>query len=118
MWRGPRGTRVAGRVNTVCRTRLLDASQHGGCAHASHGCRIDRQDRGRSSVHQRSLRIIKLPLVAAAAVVRVQAEKSGYTGVRGLTRATNGTWHAAARNAGNAPVAITIDSQGKVTEAR
>lgn len=50
--------------------------------------------------------------------MRVQAEKSGYTGVRGLTRAINGTWHAAARNAGNAPVAITIDSQGKVTEAR
>ena len=55
---------------------------------------------------------------AAAAVVRVQAEKSGYTGVRGLTRAADGTWHAMARNASNAPVAIAIDSQGKVTEAR
>ncbi|TAJ23989.1 MAG: hypothetical protein EPO67_24365 [Reyranella sp.] len=55
---------------------------------------------------------------AAAAVVRVQAEKSGYTGVRGLTRAADGTWHGTARNAGNAPVAIAIDSQGKVTETR
>ena len=54
----------------------------------------------------------------AAAVARTQIEKSGFTSVRGLSRAADGTWRAVARNAGNAPVAIALDAQGKVTETR
>lgn len=57
-------------------------------------------------------------VTVAAAVARTQAEKNGYTSVRGLTRAADGTWRGVARNASNAPVAIAIDNQGKVTEAR
>ncbi|MGH8430180.1 MAG: hypothetical protein ACREUF_07225 [Solimonas sp.] len=52
------------------------------------------------------------------AVARVQIEKSGYTGVRGLSRTADGSWHAMARNARNAPVAVALDSQGRVTEAQ
>src|SRR5262249_7017395 len=50
------------------------------------------------------------------AVARTQIEKSGYTSVRGLSRANDGGWHAMARNASNAPVAVALDSQGRVTE--
>jgi hypothetical protein len=52
------------------------------------------------------------------AVARVQIEKSGYTSVRGLTHTADGTWRAVARNAANAPVAVALDNQGKVTEER
>ena len=45
-------------------------------------------------------------------------EKSGYSAVRGLSRGTDGTWHAVARNAGNTPVAVALDDQGKVVETR
>ena len=54
----------------------------------------------------------------AAAVARTQIEKSGYTSVRGLQRTTDGTWHAVARDSRNAPVAVALDGQGKVTQAR
>lgn len=54
----------------------------------------------------------------AAAVARTQIEKAGYTGVRGLQRAPDGTWHAAARDSRNAAVAVALDSQGKVTQVR
>jgi len=57
-------------------------------------------------------------VTVATAVARVQVEKSGYTSVRGLSRASGGTWHGMARNASNAPVAIVLDNQGKVTETR
>ena len=52
----------------------------------------------------------------AEAVARTQIEKSGYTGVRGVQRAADGTWHATARDSRNAPVAVVLDSQGKVSE--
>jgi hypothetical protein len=54
----------------------------------------------------------------AAAVARTQIEKSGYTGVRGLQRGSDGTWHAVARDGKNTPVALTLDGQGKVTPTR
>ena len=54
----------------------------------------------------------------AEAVARTQIEKSGYTSVRGLQRAADGGWHAVARDQRNAPVAVTIDNQGKVTQTR
>ena len=53
-----------------------------------------------------------------AAVARTQIEKSGYTGVRGLQRTADGTWHAVARDPRNAPVAVALDGQGKVTLTR
>src|SRR5882724_4400756 len=49
------------------------------------------------------------------AVARVQIEKAGYTGVRGLWRADDGTWRGMARNPSNAPVPVTLDNQGKVS---
>ena len=54
----------------------------------------------------------------AEAVARTQIEKSGYTSVRGLQRTADGTWHAVARDASNAPVAVALDNQGKVTQTR
>ncbi len=54
----------------------------------------------------------------ATAVARTQIEKSGYTSVRGLQRASDGTWRAVARDAKNVPVAIVLDSQGKVNPTR
>lgn len=57
-------------------------------------------------------------VTVATAVARTQIEKSGYTGVRGVSRAADGTWHAVARNGQNAPVSIVLDNQGKVTETR
>jgi hypothetical protein len=57
-------------------------------------------------------------VTVATAVARTQVEKSGYTSVRGLSRTSDGTWHAVARNASNAPVAVVLDNQGKVTETR
>ena len=54
----------------------------------------------------------------AEAVARTQIEKGGYTGVRGLQRTADGTWHAMARDQRNGPVAVTLDNQGKVTQAR
>jgi hypothetical protein len=54
----------------------------------------------------------------AAAVARTQIEKSGYTSVRGLQRASDGTWHAVARDGKNTPVALTLDGQGKVSPTR
>jgi hypothetical protein len=54
----------------------------------------------------------------AEAVARTQIEKSGYTGVRGLQRNADGTWHAVARDPRNAPVAVSLDGQGKVTQSR
>ena len=57
-------------------------------------------------------------VTVATAVARTQIEKVGYTGVRALQRTSDGTWHAVARNAQNAPVAVTLDNQGKVAEAK
>jgi hypothetical protein len=54
----------------------------------------------------------------AEAVARTQIEKVGYTSVRGLQRTADGTWHAVARDQRNAPVAVAVDSQGKVTQTR
>src|SRR5882757_8329466 len=55
-------------------------------------------------------------VTVATAVARTQVEKSGYTSVRGLSRASDGTWHAVARNASTAPVAVVLDNQGRATE--
>lgn len=57
-------------------------------------------------------------VTVATAVARTQIESGGYTGVRGLQRTADGTWHAMARNARNAPVAVSLDNQGKVVEAQ
>ncbi|WP_395708652.1 hypothetical protein [Reyranella sp.] len=57
-------------------------------------------------------------VTVATAVARTQIEKSGYTGVRGVSRAADGTWHAVARNGQNAPVSVVLDGQGNVSEAR
>jgi len=57
-------------------------------------------------------------VTVAQAVARTQIEKSGYTSVRGLSRAADGTWRGVARNASNAPVAVALDGQGKVSETR
>ena len=57
-------------------------------------------------------------VTVAAAVARTQIESGGYTGVRGLQRTADGSWRAMARNAQNAPVAVSLDNQGKVVEAR
>jgi hypothetical protein len=57
-------------------------------------------------------------VTVAQAVARTQIEKKGYAGVRGVTRAADGTWHAVARNSANAPVAVVLDGQGNVTETR
>ena len=54
----------------------------------------------------------------AEAVARMQIEKGGYTSVRGLQRTSDGTWHAVARDQRNAPVAVSLDGQGQVTQAR
>lgn len=54
----------------------------------------------------------------ATAVARTQIEKAGFTGVRGLQRASDGTWRAVARDRSNAPVALTLDNQGNVTQTR
>jgi hypothetical protein len=54
----------------------------------------------------------------AEAVARTQIEKVGYTSVRGLQRTADGTWHAVARDQRNAPVAVALDNQGKVTQTR
>lgn len=54
----------------------------------------------------------------AEAVARTQIEKVGYTGVRNLQRAPDGTWHAVARDQRNAPVAVALDGQGQVTQTR
>ncbi|GEP56106.1 hypothetical protein [Reyranella soli] len=54
----------------------------------------------------------------AEAVARTQIEKSGYTSVRGLQRTGDGTWRAVARDPRNAPVAVALDNQGNVTQAR
>jgi hypothetical protein len=57
-------------------------------------------------------------VTVAQAVARTQIEQHGYTSVRGLSRAADGTWRGVARNSGNAPVAVALDSQGKVSETR
>jgi hypothetical protein len=57
-------------------------------------------------------------VTVAQAVARTQIEKSGYTAVRGLSRNDDGTWRAVARNPANKPVAVSLDNQGKVVEAR
>lgn len=57
-------------------------------------------------------------VTVATAVARTQIEKSGYTSVRGVSRAADGTWHAAARNGQNALVSVVLDGQGRVTEVR
>jgi hypothetical protein len=54
----------------------------------------------------------------AAAVARTQIEKAGFTSVRGLQHAADGTWHAVARDSRNAPVAVTLDNQGQVSQTR
>jgi len=54
----------------------------------------------------------------AEAVARTQIEKSGYTSVRGLQRNSDGTWRAVARDQRNAPVAVSLDGQGQVTQTR
>ena len=57
-------------------------------------------------------------VTVAQAVARTQIEKSGYSAVRGLSRSTDGTWHAVARNAGSKPVAVALDNHGKVVETQ
>jgi hypothetical protein len=57
-------------------------------------------------------------VTVAQAVARTQIEKSGYSAVRGLARGADGTWRGVARNASNTPVAVTLDSQGRVVETR
>lgn len=57
-------------------------------------------------------------VTVATAVARTQIEKNGYTGVRGVSRGADGTWHAMARNGQNAPVSVVLDGQGNVSEAR
>ncbi|MFO1158228.1 MAG: hypothetical protein U1E60_05280 [Reyranellaceae bacterium] len=57
-------------------------------------------------------------VTVATAVARSQIEKSGYTGVRGVSRGSDGAWHAVARNTQNVPVAVVLDDQGRVSEAR
>ena len=52
------------------------------------------------------------------AVAREQIEKAGYSGVRGLWRNDDGTWHGMARNASNAAVPVVLNSDGKVAELR
>lgn len=54
----------------------------------------------------------------AESVARAQIEKGGYTGVRGLQRTPDGVWHAVARDQRNAPVAVSLDGQGNVTQSR
>jgi hypothetical protein len=54
----------------------------------------------------------------AMSVARIQIEKSGYNGVRGLHRASDGTWHANALDSRSAPVSVVLDNQGHVTPAR
>ena len=51
----------------------------------------------------------------AMAVARMQVEKSGYNGVRGLQRGPDGSWHANALDGRNTPVSVVLDNQGKVT---
>ena len=57
-------------------------------------------------------------VTVAQAVARTQIEKNGYSSVRGVSRGTDGTWHAVARNGSNTPVAVALDNQGKVVETR
>jgi hypothetical protein len=57
-------------------------------------------------------------VTVAQAVARTQIEQRGYTSVRGLTRADDGTWHGMARNASNKPVGVVLDNQGRVTESQ
>ncbi|WP_421998145.1 hypothetical protein [Reyranella sp.] len=57
-------------------------------------------------------------VTVAGAVARVQIEKSGYTSVRGLQRGPGDVWYAVARDSRNAPVALTVDANGKVTPTR
>lgn len=53
----------------------------------------------------------------AMAVARMQIEKSGYNGVRGLQRGADGTWRANALDSRNTAVSVVLDSQGKVSPA-
>ena len=55
-------------------------------------------------------------VTVATAVARNQIEQGGYSSVRGLKRTQDGLWHAVARDSRNAPVAVTLDGQGKVTQ--
>ena len=57
-------------------------------------------------------------VTVAAAVARTQIEKSGYTSVRGLQRTNDGVWLAVARDSRNTPVRVSLDNQGKVTQAQ
>lgn len=57
-------------------------------------------------------------VTVAAAVARTQIERSGYSGVRGLQRTPDGVWRAVARDSRNAPVAVSLDEQGNVTQSR
>jgi hypothetical protein len=54
----------------------------------------------------------------AQSVARTQIEKGGYTSVRSLQRTPDGVWHAMARDQRNAPVAVSLDGQGNVTQSR
>jgi hypothetical protein len=54
----------------------------------------------------------------AMAVARTQIEKAGFNSVRALQRGPDGAWHAVARDSRNAPVAVTLDNQGHVNQAR
>jgi hypothetical protein len=57
-------------------------------------------------------------VTVAAAVARTQIEKGGYTGVRAVQRGSDGAWHAVGRDRNNQPVSLTLDAQGKVSQAR
>src|SRR5258708_37604042 len=49
----------------------------------------------------------------AMAVARTQIEKSGYNGVRGLPRASDGPLHAHALDGRHAPGAVVLDHHGE-----
>ena len=54
----------------------------------------------------------------AEAVARTQIEREGYSGVRTLTRTSDGNWQGLALTCSNTPVVVSLDNQGKVTQVR
>ena len=57
-------------------------------------------------------------VTVATAVARTQFEQGGYSGVRGVQRGSDGTWHAVGRDRNNQPVHLALDAQGKVSQVR
>jgi hypothetical protein len=54
----------------------------------------------------------------AESVARAQIEEDGYSGVRNLVRTSGGGWQAVALSRANAPVVVSLDGRGKLTELR